>query len=113
MTEFTFEEKQIPISIAGQQFTLQICDTITESILKMGEDMEKTAKSGILSAKTIEKLCRRYMDTILGNGAYDRIFTGGQRSYLDKLDVLIFVAETYRDEKQKRVSSFLEKAANA
>lgn len=113
MAEFMFEEKVLQILIAGLEFSLPICDKTAEKIRKMGKEMENAAKEGILSEKTIETLAKKYLNAILEKGAYERIFSGKKTDYLDKLDVLIFVAEEYRKHQDSRLSAFMKRANGA
>lgn len=94
---FEFTNYDVPVVIAGHEFTLN-CGTDTGDYLKsVGAELKKLAAeigAGSKSTSDAVAYCKGAIDKLLGDGAAETIMAGRKENLSDAIDVCLFLIQT-------------------
>ena len=100
MAKFKFSKSTIDIEIEDHVFTVDINDDLQAKAMELGRQAISLAdvSTEAMSTEEQEKLateiiefCAESIDAFLGSGAYDKIFDGRRKNYMEHIDVWGFI----------------------
>ena len=102
MAKFKFSKSTIDIEIEDHVFTVDINDDLQAKAMELGRqainladvstETMHTEEQEKLATEIIE-FCAESIDVFLGNGAYDKIFEGRRKNYMEHIDVWGFIVK--------------------
>jgi hypothetical protein len=92
MAVFEFRSQKLGLDIAGHHFDVEVADDLPEKVKALSEESGKLlAEIGSTTTEDALIFCGKAIDAILGNGAFQKIFTDRAPNLRDASDVIVFL----------------------
>lgn len=111
--KFEFKQNDTELDFEGVKFYIDVTNPeVIERILKFSEAAQKQAENTKTDGNYLEELREvislglTSIDSILGEGASDKIFEGRRVGLLDVLDVLNFIQATVKEIREEKFKQY-------
>lgn len=105
--KFEFKSNVLELNIAGNIFEVDLSkDDLPNNMANISNEILEKGKD-IKSSEDAKNMGYKFIDTLLGAGASDKIFDKN-KSYMDCLDVIVFILSEIQDYQKSRFAPYEE-----
>jgi hypothetical protein len=117
--EFKLRDGWTSLHICGMNFDVELCSStanacgnILQDAKRLLQKVKSPKDSGNVSDDEISSFFKKSIDSLLGNGAVDKIFLGRSQEMCDLADLMCFVVSKIKDGFSAGVSKRKRKIRN-
>lgn len=111
--KFQFTNYEVPIEIGGSKFSLDCSSETGDYLKRCGNELRQLAaeiESGEKTADDAIEYGMKMLDTLLGEGASEKVFDGRKKRLSDVTDICVWLTEVAAKFQQERIKTHQNRA---
>lgn len=115
--KFEFRDHKTKLDIAGEEFYIDVTDTnLLDRVLEFGKKAQEVRTSNseegyVEDLKRSMVFLQESIDSILGEGASNRIFKDRKVSFFDLLDVMAYIKDALLEGREQKFNQYIPNRA--